>query len=112
MHSRSIRNLLTTLLIFFVHERCACHVMADDVAKYGREITGDELISTLERIAKQVRRNQESIQTWKGKCEYEIPIITPTETILRLPKTEEVRSIRNFSSPKKLARALFSVDEC
>ena len=70
MQSRPIRNLMTTLLIFFVHERCACHVMADDVAQYGRDITGDELISTLDRISRQVRQNQESIQTWKGKCEY------------------------------------------
>ena len=70
MHSLPIRNVLTALLVFFVNERFSCHVMADDVAQYGREITGDELISTLDRISKQVRRNQESIKTWKGKCEY------------------------------------------
>jgi hypothetical protein len=61
---------LTALLVFFVNERLSCHVIADGVVQYGREITGDELISTLDRISKQVRRNQESIQTWKGKCEY------------------------------------------
>ena len=70
MHSRQIQDVLCVLLMFFVHERFSCHVTADDVAQYGREITGDELISTLDRISKQVRRNQEGIQTWKGKCEY------------------------------------------
>ena len=70
MHSRPIRNILAFLLVLFIHERLSRHVKADEAAQYGREITGDELISTLDRISKQVRQNQESIQTWKGKCEY------------------------------------------
>ena len=70
MYSRLIRNVLTLLLVFFVRERFPCPVMADDVAQYGREITGDELVSTLEQISKQVSRNRGSIQSWKGKCEY------------------------------------------
>ena len=70
MQSRPIRNLLLTLLVFIVHERFSCHVMAEDVDQYGQEMTGERLTSTLDRISKQIRRNQEGIQTWKGKCEY------------------------------------------
>ena len=50
--------------------RFPCRTLADDVAQYGREITGEERVSTLDRISTLVRRNHQGIQTWKGKCEY------------------------------------------
>ena len=57
---------------------CACLIATVDVVclqagendEYGREISGDELLTTLERIAQQLKANYASIETWKGKCRY------------------------------------------
>ncbi len=70
MRSRPIRSVLSLLGICFLSARLPCQTLADDVALYGREIKGDEMISTLDRISKRVQSNRESIKTWKGKCEY------------------------------------------
>jgi len=57
---------------------CACLIATVDVVclqageddEYGREISGDELLTTLDRIAQQLKANYSSIETWKGKCRY------------------------------------------
>jgi hypothetical protein len=70
MYSLHMRRILSGLLVFYILAQLDRRVMAEDVAQYGQEVRGDELILMLARISKQIRHNQESIETWKGKSEY------------------------------------------
>ncbi len=42
----------------------------DSESRYGRKITGDELVLALDLLAAQVRGNLENLETWCGKCRY------------------------------------------